>query len=85
MIRIRFRIKGLMTKIERKKLQLKNFLLSEIAIFLSLVIHKGRLHEKPSALREYPALQNINLLTFSIWVIFVLLDPDPAAIINADP
>jgi hypothetical protein len=54
-----------MTKIEEKKLHLKNFLLSEIAIFLSLVIHKGRLHEKTSALkREYPALQNINSLHF---------------------
>jgi hypothetical protein len=32
---------------------------------------------KPSALkREHPALQNMKFLNF-LWVIFVLLDPDP--------
>jgi hypothetical protein len=31
----------------KKNLQLKNFLLSEIAIFLSLVIHKGTRNHQP--------------------------------------
>jgi hypothetical protein len=49
-----------------------------------------KLQEKPSALkREYPALQNMKILYFFIflWVIFALLDPDPdpATQINADP
>jgi hypothetical protein len=47
-------------------------------------------HEKPSALiREHPALQNIKILYFFLflWVIFALLDPDPdpATQIYADP
>jgi hypothetical protein len=47
-----------------------------------------KLQEKPSALkRELPALQNMKILYFLLflWVFFVLLDPDPAAQINADP
>jgi hypothetical protein len=47
-----------------------------------------KLQEKPSALkREHPALQNVKILYFFLflWVIFALLDPDPAAQINADP
>jgi hypothetical protein len=39
-----------------------------------------KLQEKPSALkREHPALQNMKILYFFLflWVIFVLLDPDP--------
>jgi hypothetical protein len=38
------------------------------------------LQEKPSALkREHPALQNMKILYFFLflWVIFALLDPDP--------
>ncbi len=47
-----------------------------------------KLQEKPSALkREHPALQTMKLVSFFLlfWVIFALLDPDPAAQINADP
>jgi hypothetical protein len=49
-----------------------------------------KLQEKPSALkREHPALQNMKILYFFLflWVIFALLDPDPdpATQINADP
>jgi hypothetical protein len=39
-----------------------------------------KLQEKPSALKkEYPALQNVKILHFFLflWVIFSLLDPDP--------
>ncbi len=48
------------------------------------------LQEKPSALkREHPALINMNILYFFLflWEIFALLDPDPdpATQINADP
>jgi hypothetical protein len=48
------------------------------------------LQEKPSVLkREHPALQNMKILDFFLflWVIFALLDPDPdpATQINADP
>jgi hypothetical protein len=46
----------------------------------SVLLHKGELQEKPSALkREHPALQNMEILNFFLllWVIFVLLDPDP--------
>jgi hypothetical protein len=44
--------------------------------------------EKPLALqKKHPALQNIKILYFfsHLWVIFALLDPDPATQINADP
>jgi hypothetical protein len=49
-----------------------------------------KLQEKPTALkREHPALQNMKILYFFLylWVIFALLDPDPepATQINADP
>jgi hypothetical protein len=47
-----------------------------------------KLQEKPSSLkREHPALQNLKILYFFLflWVIFALLDPDPATQINADP
>jgi hypothetical protein len=47
-----------------------------------------KLQEKPSALkREHTALQNMKILYFFLflWVIFALLDPDPATQINADP
>jgi hypothetical protein len=47
-----------------------------------------KLQEKPSALkREHPALQNMKILYFFLflWVIFALLDPDPATQINTDP
>jgi hypothetical protein len=47
-----------------------------------------KLQEKPSALkREHPALQNMKILYFFIflWVIFAHLDPDPTTQINADP
>jgi hypothetical protein len=41
-----------------------------------------RLQEKPSALkkREHPVLKNMKILDFFLflWVIFALLDPDPA-------
>jgi hypothetical protein len=46
------------------------------------------LQEKPSALkREHPVLKNMKILDFLqfLWVIFALLDPDPATQINADP
>jgi hypothetical protein len=38
----------------------------------------SKLQEKPSAalIREHPALQKRNILTF-LWVMFALLDPDP--------
>jgi hypothetical protein len=37
--------------------------------------------------RVHPALQNMKILTFFfvLWVIFALLDPDPATQINEDP
>jgi len=37
--------------------------------------------------KEHPALQNMKILYFFLyfWVIFALLDPDPATQINADP
>jgi hypothetical protein len=44
--------------------------------------------EEPSALkREHPAIQNMKFLQFFLflWVIFALLDPDPATQINPDP
>jgi hypothetical protein len=47
-----------------------------------------KLQEKPSALKkEHPALQKMKILSFFLFfgVIFALLDPDPAAQINADP
>jgi hypothetical protein len=47
-----------------------------------------KLQEKPSALkREHPVLKNMKILDFFLflWVIFGLLDPDPAPQINADP
>jgi hypothetical protein len=49
-----------------------------------------KLQEKPSALkREHPALQNMKILYFFLFlrVVFALLDPDPdpATQINADP
>jgi hypothetical protein len=42
------------------------FFYQKIEIYLSLGIHKGRpSYRKPSALkREYPALQNMNFITF---------------------
>jgi hypothetical protein len=46
-----------------------------------------KLQEKPLALkREHPALQNMKILYFflSLWVIFALLDPDPATQMNKD-
>jgi hypothetical protein len=49
---------------------------------------RPKLQEKPSALkREHPALQNMKILYFFLfwWVIFALLDPDPANQINVDP
>jgi hypothetical protein len=63
---------------------------SKIAIYLSLDLNKRtpKLQEKPSALkREHPAIQNMKFLHFFLflWVIFALLDPDPATRINADP
>jgi hypothetical protein len=60
------------------------FLKLKIAIYLSLGPHKNvqaEVQEKPSALRrELPALQNMKFYNFFIflWVIFALLDPDPA-------
>jgi hypothetical protein len=85
----------LIVKKLKKKLQLENFLIyfgSTIAIYLSLGLHKGshKLQEKPSALkREPPALQNMNILYFFLylWVIFAFLDlgQDPATQLNADP
>jgi hypothetical protein len=47
-----------------------------------------KLQEKPSALKkEHPVLKNMKILDFFLffWVIFALLDPDPATQINADP
>jgi hypothetical protein len=49
-----------------------------------------KLQEKPSALkREHPVQKNMKIQDFFLflWVIFVLLDPDPdpATQINADP
>ncbi len=44
--------------------------------------------EKPSALkREHPVHKNMKILDcfLFLWVIFALLDPDPATQINADP
>ncbi len=46
-----------------------------------------KLQEKPSALkREHPVLKNMKILDFFsiLWVIFALLYPDPATLINAD-
>ncbi len=46
------------------------------------------LQEKPSALkREHSAHQNMTFLYnfLLVWVIFALLDPDPATQFNADP
>jgi hypothetical protein len=47
-----------------------------------------KLQEQPSALkREHPVPKNMKILNFFlfVWVIFALLDPDPATQINADP
>jgi hypothetical protein len=47
----------------------------------------SKLLKKPSALkREHTALQNMKILYFFLylWVIFALMDPDPATQINAD-
>jgi hypothetical protein len=49
---------------------------------------KNTLPEKPSALkREHPSLQKMKIQSFLLFfgVTFALLDPDPAAQINADP
>jgi hypothetical protein len=64
--------------------------LIKIAIYLSLgpLERTPKLQEKPSALkREHPVLKNMKILDFFLflWVIFALLDPDPATQINADP
>jgi hypothetical protein len=58
-----------------------------MAIYLSLGLHKGRLGEAFSPQRDHPALQNMKIQYFLLflWVIFALLDPDPATQINADP
>ncbi len=65
------------------------FFRSKIAIYLFLGLHNGhKLHERPSILkREHQALQNMKSLYFLLylWVIFTLLDPDPATQINTDP
>jgi hypothetical protein len=63
---------------------------SKTTIYLSQGLHKGRPSYRRSLLtlkREYPALQNMKILSFFLflWVIFALLDPDPATQINADP
>jgi hypothetical protein len=47
-----------------------------------------KLQEKPSALkRKHQNIKNMKILAFFLflWVIFALLDPDPATQINADP
>ena len=49
-------------------------------------MHKQQ--KKPSGLkREHPALQNMEILYFFLYlrVIFALLDPDPGTQINDDP
>jgi hypothetical protein len=51
-------------------------------------IKNAQAQEKPSALkREHLVLKNMKILDFFLflWVIFALLDPDPATQINADP
>ncbi len=48
----------------------------------------SKLLKKPSALkRKHTALQNMKILYFFLylWVIFALLDPDPATQMNTDP
>ncbi len=42
---------------------------------------------KKNLKREHPVLKNMKILDFFLflWVIFALLDPDPATQINADP
>jgi hypothetical protein len=73
-----------MTKTKKKLTAGKLFYIffgSNIAIYLSLGLHKGRTSytEKPSSLkREHPALQNMKILYFFYicGYIFALLDPD---------
>jgi hypothetical protein len=65
------------------------FFEKKVAIYLSLGLHKGRTIYRRSLQpqKEQPALQNMKILYFflHLWVIFALLDPDPATQINADP
>ncbi len=91
-IRIQFRFQGFDDQKLYKITAVKPFLyiLDQKLQFryLSSGLHKGLLQEKASALkREHPALQNMKILNFFLylWVIFALLDPDPATQINTDP
>ncbi len=66
------------------------FFWSKIAVCLSLGTPKGRPSYRRSLQpREHPALQNMKILYFFLflWIIFFLLDPDPVptAQVNADP
>jgi hypothetical protein len=81
-----------------KKIQLKLFFISKIAINLSLGLLKGRPSYRRSAFRtEHPALQKMKFMNhfLFLWAIFALLDPgpdtdtgpdtDPATPLNPDP
>jgi hypothetical protein len=75
------------------RIRIQGFDEQKLKNFYSLLIPRppqrtAKLQEKPTALkREHPALQNMKFLYFFLflWVIFALLDPDPAIPINADP
>jgi hypothetical protein len=73
-----------MTKNLQKCTAVKLFLyfLDRKLQFTYLYLHKGRTlatGEAFSSKREHPTLQNMKILYFFryLWVIFVLLDPDP--------
>jgi hypothetical protein len=64
------------------------FLIKNCNYLASIKDGTPKLQEKPSALKkEHPVLKNIKILDFFLflWVIFALLNPDPATQINADP
>jgi hypothetical protein len=84
-----------MTKNSKKNSSCKTFIFfgSKIASYLSLDLHKRRTAQATgeaysSQKRTSSTSKQENSLLFSVrylWVIFVLLDPDPATQINADP
>jgi hypothetical protein len=90
-IRIQFRIQGFDDqKLKKKIYNWKTFLYFWIENCYLLILwppqRTHKLQEKHSALkRENPALQKMKILYFFLWIIFALLDPDPATQINADP
>jgi hypothetical protein len=60
---------------------------AKIAVYSSFGLHTGCSSYRRALKREHPALQNMKILDFFLFlrVVFALLDPDLATQINADP